>query len=132
MKKTELKEVTCCDHCGKETYVTACMGCGIEHCWECRKTEGKEYSHGVNFSGSGDGYYCSKCDAALAKNGDDERHTAYRAVASLRLEAEAWGADFQRRQKAAEARIEALRHNVELTGDAQLYRAASSDRRERG
>jgi len=111
MKKTELKEVTCCDHCGKETYVTACMCCGTEHCWECRKTEGKEYSHGVNFSGSGDGYYCSGCDAALTKSGGDERHAAYRAVASLRHEADAWGTDFQRRQKAAEARVEALRHN---------------------
>lgn len=112
MKKTELKESTYCDHCGKENYVTECMRCGTEHCYECRKTEGKEYSHGVHFSGSGDGYYCSKCDAELMKSGGDERHTAYRAIASLRLEAEAWGTDFQRRQKAAEARVEELRHNV--------------------
>ena len=118
MKKMELKETTYCDHCGKETYVTACMRCGTEHCWECRKTEGKEYSHGVHFSGSGDGYYCSKCDEELAQSGGDDRHAAYREIAALRNEAEVWGADFQRRQKAAEARLEAIRHN------AGIHRAA--------
>jgi len=107
MKKTELKEVTCCDHCSKETYVTACMRCGKEHCWECRKTEGVEYHHGVYVSGSGDGYYCSECDSILTKAGDNERHSAYRAVMSLRREVDVWGTDFQRRKKDAETRLAA-------------------------
>jgi len=111
MKKTEMKEITCCDVCGKESYLNACMKCGIEHCYDCEKIAGKKYPHGVHFSGSGDGYYCVSCDAELTKGGTDIRHAAYRAITSLRNEGEAWGVDFNRRSKEAESRLEALGSN---------------------
>ena len=103
--KSVQTEVHCCDACGKEFLVTACICCGKEYCYDCRKREGKEYSQGVHFSGSGDGYYCNPCDAKLTASGSDKLHAAYRAVASLRIEGQAWGEDFQRRCKAAEANV---------------------------
>ena len=108
MKKMVLKEIYYCDSCGKEAYVTPCLKCGVEHCWECRKTEGKEYPHSVYATGSGDGYYCSSCEAILKDTGSDERYVAYRVIASLRKEEEVWGTDYQRRRKIAEERLKAL------------------------
>lgn len=107
MKQTVQIEVHCCDACSaQQDYVSTCINCGAEHCFECRAKEGKKYSKGVYVSGSGDGYYCNKCDAELTKSGADERHAAYRSVASLRHEAKAWSADFERRMKVAEARVQ--------------------------
>ena len=122
MKQTMQIEVHCCDSCGKqENYVTTCANCGTEHCYECQKTEGKAYPHGVYVGGSGDGYYCKKCDAELTKAGTDKKHKAYLGIASLRLEAAAWSADFERRRKDAEAKME--RHNAKSQAtDAALSR----------
>lgn len=109
MRKTIQKEVDCCDACAKEdTYVYACKNCGTEHCYECRETEGKKYNHAVNFSGSGDGYYCNKCDARLTKTKENELHVAYCHVQSLRNEATAWSDDFRKRSDKAEAHLKAL------------------------
>lgn len=102
MKKTELKETTYCDHCGKEGYVTSCIKCETEHCWECRKLHGKEYNHGVFVCGSGDGYYCNKCDAELTRTGLDKMHAAYRVIALLAQESRDWNKEFDLRVKAAE------------------------------
>lgn len=115
MRKTVQKEVAYCDKCGAECEfgITDCLRCGVGHCYECSKTEGKRYSHGVNFSGSGDGYYCRACDVDLTKIGGDKRHAAYRAVESLQLERNAWATDFQRRKEVAEAAVKALANNGE-------------------
>jgi len=111
MKKTVQIEADCCDSCDEQGYVTKCLSCGTEHCYECRKTEGKEYKHAINFSGSGDGYYCNKCDAELTKNKTDKRHTAYRHIESLRNEAKAWSDDFTKRSDEAEATLKRLGQN---------------------
>ena len=109
MKILAQRETHSCDCCGRqEDYVATCMRCGKEHCYTCRKTEGVEYSHGVYVTGTGDGYYCVECDAALTLKGDNARHKAYRRVASLRLEAKAWDAEFERRRVEAEKSLEAL------------------------
>jgi len=109
MKKTIQKQVDCCDACAKEdTYVYACKNCGTEHCYDCRETEGKEYSHAINFSGSGDGYYCNKCDTELTRTKADKSHAAYRRIEALRNEAKAWGDDFRKRSDQAEAALKAL------------------------
>ena len=67
MKKTITKEVTCCDCCEKEEHMETCINCKVEHCYACSKTEGKKYSHAVNFGGSSDGYHCPCKMARLAK-----------------------------------------------------------------
>lgn len=109
MKKTVLKEVDCCDVCGKDDYVTACMGCGVDHCYDCSKTEGKTYPHAVHFSGSGDGYYCKTCDYELTVSGGNQPHAAYRKIESLRNEEKAWCADFRKRSDSAEEKLSAIR-----------------------
>lgn len=106
MKKIEPIEVTYCDHCKKRVdYATKCMRCGVEHCWTCKGRAGKSYNHGVHVSGSGDGYYCLKCDAALAADGGDAVYNSYRDIANLRRQLDDWSRDFRLRQVAAETRL---------------------------
>lgn len=110
MKKVATVEQNYCDGCGKQQdYLTGCMSCGVEHCYDCTNKLGKDYKHGVYVSGSGDGYYCKPCDVKLEKAGTDKRFQAYREVAALRAEAAEWGAAFDRKRKAAEAAVEAFR-----------------------
>ena len=110
MKKTLPVELNYCDRCGKQQdYLTGCMNCGVEHCYECRNTAGKEYPHAVHASGSYDGYYCKPCDVSLANAGTDKRFRAYREIEALRAEANEWGAAFERKRKSAEMAVEALR-----------------------
>ncbi len=101
MKKTVTKEVTICDHCGKETYVDTCLHCGLEHCYKCRETEGTVYSYGVFIHGSGDGYYCGKCDRELSL-GNNKLYWAYRKIHQLSDEMVGWNARFTRRKEEAE------------------------------
>jgi len=105
MKKEIKKEVTFCDRCKKEGYVTVCLNCGVEHCYECQKTSGKTYKHRVYFSGFGDGYYCNDCNADLLKSGTDDLFNAYQWVYALRLELEAYNADFEKRMNEAEENL---------------------------
>ena len=109
MKKTLPVELNYCDYCvAQHDYLTACMSCGIEHCYECRKKAGKEYKHSVCCSGSNDGYYCMQCDRKLSLAATDKRFLAYREIESLCAEAAEWGAAFERKRKAAEAAVVAL------------------------
>lgn len=115
MKKTVTREVTCCDNCGKEQdYPTRCLRCGKEVCWQCADKVGVKYEHGVYVSGSGDGWYCRPCDITLYERESDALYEGFRAVKALREEMQAWGADFQRRQKAAEAHLETLARRAGL------------------
>lgn len=110
MKKVATVEQNYCDACGKQQdYLTACLSCGVEHCLACADKAGKTYAHGVYVGGSGDGHYCNPCDVRLAKAGTDKRFQAYREIEALRAEANEWGAAFERKRKAAEAAVEALR-----------------------
>lgn len=109
MKKTVMKEVTLCDCCQKEGYLTACINCKVEHCHDCTKTEGKTYVQAINYGGTGDGYYCKNCDIELMNVRNNPRHAAYRKIASLRNEAKAWSDDFRARADEAENELKALR-----------------------
>lgn len=112
MKRMELREVHECESCHKtDTYANACLECGKEFCWDCTKTNGTDYKCGVWSSGSGDGFYCSDCDAALISSGDDKRHNAYRAIQRLKAEAEVWSKDFKKRADAVEAILKEFYEN---------------------
>ncbi len=108
MKKKITKEATFCDNCGKETYVAVCLRCGAEHCYDCQKKIGVEYTHAVNFSGSGDGYYCVACDSFLRKRGGDSLHTAYLGIKRLKNEARGFYDDFKERSDKAEEKAAKL------------------------
>lgn len=105
MKKRIEMDATFCDACDKQEYVTACMKCGTEHCYDCRKVKGVEYGHAVYFRGSGDGYYCTPCDQRLSESKDNPRHLAYQAIRALRDESAAWSEDFKLRSDIAEAEV---------------------------
>jgi hypothetical protein len=108
LKKQVTIEKEFCDICGKEASgYTNCDNCGKELCYECGKTELKEYNHAVHFQGSGDGKYCHDCDAKLLANGD-KKHAAYRKIAALRNEESGWYEDFKKRSAAAETELSDL------------------------
>jgi len=107
MKKvvTEPVEKINCDFCGGEAYEwNHCLNCGKHLCYDCIKTFGKKYSHGVYISGSGDGLYCKECDARLIGT-NNPLHTAYRAIDSLSNEYRAWSENFEKRRTTAEAHL---------------------------
>ena len=109
MKQTVQKEVVICDSCGtQESYCSRCRNCGKDHCYNCQKTSGVSYSHGVHFSGSGDGYYCLQCDRSLRATGDNSLHSAYLAIQALRAEERRWAEDFRVRQVAVEEEVKRL------------------------
>ena len=104
MKKTVSREIIVCDVCHADCgYPRVCEECGTEMCRQCADAHGKTYPHGVYCCGSGDGFYCAKCDSVLTMRGTDRRHNACRAVERLRMEGEAWEADYRRRCAVAEA-----------------------------
>jgi len=105
MKKQVTVEKSFCDMCEKEASgYSRCDCCGLDFCYECGKTELKEYKCAVHFSGSGDVSYCHACDSRLLHNGD-KRHAAYRKIASLRNEESGWYKNFEARVKQAEAEL---------------------------
>lgn len=107
MKKVIRKEVTLCDACGRETYIAKCLGCGVEHCYDCQKQLGVEYRHGVSFSGSGDGYFCLKCDANPPEKVRG-LHSTYQIIKRLRYEADGYYQYFDETSKEAEAHLMVL------------------------
>ena len=108
MKKSILKEVTFCDCCDKEGYVVQCIRCGIEHCWKCRESQGKNYTYSVWCSGSGDGYYCNECDEVLMKTEKSELHSAYVNINNLKKERIKLLKDIDSRCKLAEIELEQI------------------------
>lgn len=109
MKKTILKEVSICDICGaSDNIYYACHNCGIQFCYDCNKTHGKSYNHGLHFSGSGDGYYCNKCDAVLTASKDNILFNAYKEIEAYRAEEISWYNNFKARYTATEDLIKRL------------------------
>ena len=109
MKKNFYIEKIICDSCGAvENYSNPCLYCGIDHCYECKGTHGKEYTHGVNFSGYGDGYYCDECDKKLSESKEDSLHQAYRKIAALKKEANSFYRGFKIREEKAERELKNL------------------------
>lgn len=109
MKVTTTVEQLVCDICKKNEAYTwdNCIGCGKAFCHVCAKTHAKKYTHGVHFSGGGDGVYCLECDAKL-REGKDPLHAAFVAIDLLKREGSEWYASFDLRRKAAEARLKSL------------------------
>jgi hypothetical protein len=108
-KKTVTIDADVCDSCGAQTYVTPCLKCGVEHCWECKDKLGRNYSHGIHVSGSGDGYYCNPCDTELSRSGADPLHNAYVEIRQVRADGEAFYQRFKVLGEQAEAKLKALR-----------------------
>ena len=100
-------EVSFCDACGLEEHVRVCLGCGVEHCWDCRRKMGHLYRHAVHFSGTGDGYFCNKCDNNPPEK-VKELHQAYKGIQSLRNEELEWHKNFKVRVDAAEGELDKL------------------------
>ena len=112
MKKAITKTVSVCDQCGTDEHVyTHCLRCGKEYCFECRKVHGTEYQHGVNVSGSGDGYYCNECNAILMNTKEDPLFNAYQLIQQLKREASGFYREFKKRQDHAEETIKRLLQN---------------------
>lgn len=107
-RKQTIKEVTICDACGSDQcFRDNCLGCGVEHCYECHKKLGVEYQHGVYLQGSGDGYYCNRCEA----NKDiiaTPLHKAYATIRNIREQHDRFYIDFDNRRKAAEAELKRI------------------------
>jgi hypothetical protein len=94
-----------CDKCGADASPDdPCLGCGLNHCRQCQKTEGVEYTHAVWASGSGDGYYCRPCDIRAFET-HNPLHEAFAAIRALRDESERYGKEFKKRSEAAEATL---------------------------
>jgi hypothetical protein len=109
MQKKIKKVVSFCDECGKEDmYLTKCLFCGVEHCYDCTKTKGKKYAHGVHVGGTLDGYYCNECDSKLTASCKNNLHNAYITISDLRDEEHRFYEDFKKRQDSAEKKIEKL------------------------
>lgn len=108
MKRMVTKEQSFCDACSKESPgYYSCDECKTDFCYECAETSTVKYSHGVGFSGSGDGMYCRPCDKALLERGD-AKHRAYLMIKSLRDEETGWYERFKKRVSDAEAHLAAL------------------------
>lgn len=108
MKKVIQQSVTICDVEGCENHAhTKCLGCGRDYCYDHKKTLGREYSAGVYFSGSGDGFYCTQCDARLSAKGD-KLLLAYKKVSYIRDDIKVSNEMYDKRIKEAEAALEKL------------------------
>src|ERR1700733_8696232 len=113
MKKMAQKTIHTCDKCGIEVGIpNACMNCGKEFCFDCAQIHAVSYSPLVCCSSSDDGLYCKECDEKLTKTRTDRLHAAFRAIASLRREGEAWNRNFLQRSQAAETAVKSLRPMV--------------------
>ena len=87
------------------------MRCGVEHCWECQKKLGIEYTHAVQSQGSDNGYYCKTCDEFLRENKEgivDSLHSAYLAIKMLRDEERTFYDNFEKRVNKAELHLKNL------------------------
>ncbi len=107
MKKEILKEVMICDCCKKEAYLDKCLGCGQEFCWECREKLGITYHAGVHFSGSGNGFFCSKCNINPSSE-IFQLWLKYRQIQSLKNEESGFYEEFSKRSKKAEEELKIL------------------------
>lgn len=111
MIKTVEVEQRCCDWCGGDAYEwTRCFGCGKDLCSEgvsssSAKPHGVRYAHGVQFSGSGDGYYCLPCDMRLSEDKSDSLHQAYVAIRDIRDRNQRLYAELEAERKTVESLV---------------------------
>lgn len=97
MKTKQERTVFKCDFCNKIAgdYAEHCLKCGKDVCIDCRISGkvGIEYSHSVHCNGTGDGWYCNKCDGELRSRlsqglPKDPLHTAYVAIHDFKIHIE--------------------------------------------
>lgn len=107
MKKTVQREIEICDVCreAEANRWSKCDRCGNAFCYECRKTGGVEYAHGVYSGGSGDGFYCAECNSALIKSGKDPIFNAFQVIMALRSEIKFVNDSIEARRVVAEATL---------------------------
>ena len=109
MKSEVTRTTTTCDFCNStESTYEACANCGLDICYDCKKTKGVEYKHAIYFSGSGDGFYCDRCHSELTAE-PNPLFIAYKKIQLLRLEMNSFSADFKVRQEEAEANLKRLK-----------------------
>jgi len=113
LKKILPKEVHICDGCGKEEYCHACIGCGVEYCYDCRKKLMVEYKHSVYASGTGDGDFCLKCNSTPPPKVRDLLY-AYYTIKNLKSEEDSWHKDFRKRSDMAEEILKQRRKEIGL------------------
>ena len=102
-------EMCVCDCCGAtDTYMRCCTCCGKHICNYCQDGAAKQFEACVLSITSGDGLYCNACLADTDARRHDELFMAFREIALLRCEAEAWKKEFEARAKKAEARLRKL------------------------
>lgn len=112
MKKEITKEVTICDSCKKESsYGYHCVGCKLDFCYGCNEKMGKNFSHAVYASGSGDGYFCNTCIAQPSKE-VKALFEAYIRIQALREEAKIRYESFKRRVTEAEEEVKKLNNEI--------------------
>ena len=111
MKTTTTITTHACDCCGYEDrFMDSCMSCKKDLCVRCWRLPGNAiYPHSITFSGSGDGYYCSDCDAKLTSDGTDKKHNLYREIAWLKKEAREFNISLGKRARIAEKALEGMK-----------------------
>lgn len=113
MIKTVIIEQRQCDYCDKDAYEwTVCLGCGKDICSPLSgdvRPHAIRYAHSVNFSGSGDGYYCTPCDVRLSESKSDPLHRAYVAIRAFRDEGEQVYTERKRQGESIDAEVVRLR-----------------------
>ena len=103
-----MKESIFCDACGQEGYVTPCLRCGREFCYDCSKNYAVEYSYSVFFSGGDNGLYCLSCNEEMLIKGKDDLFNAYRRIKILSSEYKLFHKDFKHRSDVAEKLLKSL------------------------
>lgn len=107
MHREITRDIRICDACLDKEASYSCKKCSKDFCYECVGSAAVIYRHGVYSQGSGDGCYCLDCNADLIAKPTSE-FRAYRAIAALRAESEAWSEDFRTRMQAAEKNLERI------------------------
>lgn len=109
MKKTKQVEYNACDSCNNDEYAFyTCRGCGKSFCFSCREKQGVEYKHSLFCSGTGDGYYCNKCNAEKLGHGNDPVFNCYAHIKTLRRQYEILEEELKEAGKRAEENLKRL------------------------
>lgn len=100
-----------CDICAREEEAfDTCLCCGKDFCISHAKTMGVEYLFSVNFGGSGDGFFCKKCDIELSNDNTTHPlyrlHEAYKEIKYLRDEAKEYYKKLEKRGDEAEHHLQ--------------------------
>lgn len=107
MKKTKQIEYEACDICEDHAY-DICRSCGKSFCLPCGKMQGVEYKHSLFCGGTGDGYYCHKCNTEKLKQGNDPLFNCYVHIKTLRHQYEVTIKELEEAGKRAEESLKRL------------------------